>query len=191
MTGKDVLQMQLNGSFNLLGGRLESVSDEEWTKRGIPDSSTPGFVIWHAARTIDWGVHCAIQGIPEIADRPEFKALRADELAYGSGITAEEAEQAAETIRRDQVRPYLTALKAAAIGWISEQRDSDLDQVPDFKAHQRARPRYLTQPVWDEVSDLEGLPAWHILARPCISHIRVHLGEIDTLLQAIRAKTPV
>jgi hypothetical protein len=52
MTGKDVLEMQLRGSFDQLGDRLESVSDEEWTNRGIPESSTPGFVIcWTGSQT--------------------------------------------------------------------------------------------------------------------------------------------
>jgi DinB family protein len=191
MTGKDVLQMQLNGSFNLLHDRLESMSDEDWTSRGIAGSNKPGFTVWHAARIIDWGVHCAIQGVPEIADRPEWMVLRGTELAYGAGITAEEADQVADTVSRDQVRGYLAALKPAALGWLSQQSDIDLDRVPDFKGHQRGKARYLTPPVWEEVSDFVGVPAWHILARPCISHIRVHLGEIDTLLQAIRAKTPV
>lgn len=190
MTGKDVLQMQLNGSFNLLRERLESMSDEEWTTRGIAGSNKLGFFVWHAARIIDWGVHCAIQGVPEIADRAEWTALRGTELAYGAGITTEEADQVADSVSREQVRGYLAALQPAALGWLSQQSDRDLDRVPDFKAHQQAKARYLTPPVWEEVSDFVGLPTWQILARPCISHIRVHAGEVDTLLKAIRAKTP-
>jgi DinB family protein len=190
MTGKDVLQMQLNGSFNLVRDRLESMSDEEWTTRGIAGSNKLGFTLWHAARIIDWGVHCAIQGVPEVADRPEFEALRGNELAYGAGITAAEADQVADSISRDEVRAYLAALQPAALGWLGQQGDTDLDRVPDFKAHQEVKARYLTPPVWAEVSDFVGVPVWHILARPCISHIRVHTGEVDMLLQAIRAKTP-
>ena len=187
MTGKDVLQMQLTGSFNILQERLATVSDREWTARDIPSVSLPGFTFWHAARIIDWGIHCAIQGVPEVADRPEWRGLLADQLAYGAGITSDEADGVAQSVRRDDLSGYLDAVKDAGLGWLGSQTDTDLDRVPDLEAHQRVKPRYLTPPVWDEVSGLAGKPAWQILARPCISHIRVHAGEIDVLLQSLRA----
>jgi hypothetical protein len=189
MTGKDVLEMQLTGSFNLLRDRLRTVSDQEWTAREVAGTSLIGFVFWHASRTIDWAIHCAIQGEPEVADRPQWRRLRAAELAYGAGITQAEADSAAHAISRVEVTGYLDDLKTASLGWLRERSDSDLDRVPDFEAHQRANPRYLTPPVWAEVSDLAGLSTWQILARPCISHIRVHAGETDALLQVIRART--
>lgn len=189
MTGKDVLEMQLTGSFNMMRDRLATVSDSEWIDREIPRTSLIGFTFWHAARTIDWGVHCAIQGLPEVADRPEWRRLRAAELAFGAGITSEEADGVAQSVSRTDVAGYLDAVRGAALGWLRDRSDADLDRVPEFEAHQRVNPRYVTPPVWNEVSDFVGVPTWHILARPCISHIRVHAGEIDTLLQAMRATT--
>src|ERR1700736_1142667 len=103
MTGKDVLEMQLTGSFNLLRDRLATVSAEEWIVREIPSTSLLGFTFWHAARTIDWGIHCAIQGVPEVADRPEWRGMRAAELAYGAGITAAEADGVARALSRQDV----------------------------------------------------------------------------------------
>src|ERR1700736_655021 len=100
MTGKDVLEMQLTGSFNLLRDRLATVSAEEWIVREIPSTSLLGFTFWHAARTIDWGIHCAIQGVPEVADRPQWSRLRASELAFGAGISSAEADSVAHTIDR-------------------------------------------------------------------------------------------
>jgi DinB superfamily len=182
--------MQLNGSFSQLRERLESMTDEEWRTRGVPDTNKPGFILWHSVRIIDWGVHCAIQGIPELADRPEWRGMRASDLAYGAGITAGEAEQVPDLISREQVGAYLAALEPVALAWLDGRTDADLERQPDFESHQRVKPRYLTSQVWAEVSDFVGLPAWQILARPCISHIRVHMGEVDTLLQAIRAKAP-
>ena len=186
MTGKDVLQMQLTGSFNILRDRLATVSDKEWTARDIPGTSLLGFTFWHAARILDWGIQCAIRGVPEVADRPEWRRLRADELAYGAGITSDEADGVPRSVSRDDVSGYLEAVKDAGLGWLGNQSDTDLDRVPELEAHQRVKPRYLTPPVWAEVSDLAGRPAWQILARPCISHIRVHAGEIDILLQSLR-----
>jgi DinB superfamily len=190
MTGKDVLEMQLTGSFNMIRDRLATVSDSEWIDREIPGTSRVGFTFWHSARTIDWGIHCAIQGVPEVADRPEWRRLRAAELAFGAGITSDEANGVAQTVSRKDVAGYLDAVNGAALGWLRDRSDADLERVPDFEAHQRVKPRYLTPPVWGEVSDLAGKPAWHILARPCISHIRVHAGEIDVLLASLRARAP-
>ena len=190
MTGRDVLQMQLAGSFNMLRERLDMLSDPEWSARAIPGTNLPGFTLWHAARTIDWGVHCAIQGVPEIADRPEWRDLHAAEFAYGAGITSQEADQVAQSISRHQVRGYLDAVQPAALDWLKAQLDGDLERVPEFEAHQGVKPRYRTPPVWAEVSDFVGKPAWQILARPCISHVRGHAGEIDILRQASRVGNP-
>lgn len=57
------------------------------------------------------------------------------------------------------------------------------NQVPDFLGHQEANRRYLDPPVWGEVSSLAGLQSWKIMARPRISHVRVHSGEIDLALR--------
>jgi DinB family protein len=188
MTGKQILEMQLAGSFNLLQERIQSVSEEEWQMRALPEGNPLGFILWHATRTIDWGIHCAIQGVPEVVDRPEWRHLLASEAAYGAGVSAEEAERVAHTVRRDDVRAYLAAVRETSLGWLGNTNAADLDQVPDVLGHQEANRRYLDPPVWAEVSDLAGLPAWQILARPCVSHIRVHSGEIDLALQLVRAR---
>lgn len=190
MKAKDVLQFQLQGSFNLLDGLSQSITDREWVARTIPGLSQPGFVVWHGARIIDWGVHCAIQGVPEIASRPEQLGLRATEMAYGAGINDQEADQIAATVSRTTVAAYLVALRPAVLGWFESLTDADLEAIPDFEAHQRANARYLTAPVWAEVEGLKRVPTWQILARPCISHIRVHAGEVETLLRGIRAEVP-
>ncbi|HKV29477.1 MAG TPA: DinB family protein [Candidatus Dormibacteraeota bacterium] len=188
MNGKALLELQLAGSFNIVGDRLATVTDQEWIAREIRGTSLPGFTFWHAARIIDWGIHCAIQGVPEVADRTEWSGLRATELAYGAGISQAEADSVAHSVDRTDVAGYIAEVRQAALGWLRDLSDQDLDRVPDLEAHQRVKPRYLTPEVWSEVSDLAGLPTWQILARPCISHIRVHAGEIDVVLQSLRAK---
>ena len=134
MTGRDVLAMQLAGSFNMLRERLDMLSEQEWTARAIPGTNLPGFTLWHALRTIDWGVHCAIQGVPEVADRPEWRNLHASEFVYGAGITSQEADQVAHLVSRDQVRDYLGAVQPAALDWLKQQSDGDLDRKVDLSA---------------------------------------------------------
>ena len=188
MTGKDILQMELTGSFNVLQERLETVSDAEWGARAIPEGNMLGFTLWHSARILDWGVHCAIQGIPEVAERPEWRRLLASEAAYGAGIPAELADRVARSVSREDVKGYLGAVRLSSLAWLKGVSDDDLDRAPDLYEHQKANPRYVEPPVWAEVSSLAGLPAWHILARPCIMHIRLHLGEINLTLQAVRSR---
>jgi hypothetical protein len=188
MTGKDILQMELTGSLNLLQEHIQAVSDQEWSARAIPEGNMLGFTLWHTARIIDWGIHCAIQGVPEVADRPEWRRLLASEAAYGAGIPAELAARVAKSVSREDVGGYLGAVRLAGLAWLKDVNEADLDRVPDLYEHQQANPRYVDPAVWAEVSSLAGLPAWHILARPCIMHIRLHIGEIDLTLQAVRAR---
>ena len=86
MNGTAVIQMLLNGSFNMLQERLEAMTDEEWGQRALPGTSKLGFILWHCARIIDWTVHCAFQGVPEVADRAEWRERFAPEACYGAGI---------------------------------------------------------------------------------------------------------
>ncbi len=180
--------MQLTASFNLLDERIQKVTDREWTGRPIPGASLPGFTLWHTSRIIDWAIHCAIQGMPEVADRPEWKRLLASEAAYGAGITDDLADQVARTVSKVDLRTYLGAVRTVSLGWLKSVADTDLDRVPDLHGHQRSNPRYLEPPIWAEVSSLAGQPTWQILARPPISHVRIHLGEVDMALQTLRER---
>lgn len=190
MKARDILQIQLTGSFNLLDELIESMTEDEWTARRIHGSSKPGFVVWHAARIIDWGVHCAIRGVPEVATGPGQRGLLASEMAYGAGISDEEADTVASRVSRSTVAAYLSALRPSVLAWLESQSDADLERIPEMEAHQRANPRYLNASVWAEVESLKSVPAWQILARPCISHIRIHVGEVQTLIRGIRAEQP-
>src|SRR3989442_11155293 len=44
--------------------------------------------------------------------------------------------------------------------------------------------------VGAELEHLDGIPKWQFLARPCVSHTRVHYGEVTTQLEVIRAAAP-
>ena len=187
MIANDVLKFQLAGSFTMLSERIAALSDAEWTARAFPGTNLLGFILWHTPRTIDWAIHCAIQGAPEVAMGSDWSRLRARDFVYGAGIPQEAADDVAKSVPRAEVAKYVNELRGTALAWLTSQTDADLERIPELQAHQRVNPRYLTEPVWAEVSSLAGRPTWEILARPCISHIRVHIGEIDTLIAAVRA----
>ncbi|HEY1419840.1 MAG TPA: DinB family protein [Candidatus Dormibacteraeota bacterium] len=187
MTGTDVLRLQLDASFNLIQGRLDGLTDEEWNARALPETSKPGFILWHCARTLDWAIHSALQGAPEVADRPRWRDSFPSGALYGAGISDVVADTLAGSVARGDVIEYLGEVRPSVMDWLEGQTDATLDAKVQLRANQQHRQEYLEPSVWAEVASLDGLPAWQFLTRPCISHIRVHMGEIEVLLQAIRS----
>lgn len=190
MKGTDLLRLQLNGSLNLVAERLEAISDEEWNRRAVPGTNKLGFILWHCVRIVDWTVHSALQERPEVADREPWVSLFPPLAYYGAGIPADVADSVPRDVTRAGTAQYVAEVRRAAFEWFDRQTDSTLDAVTPLRQRQAAHPGYLDPPVWAEVASLDGLPAWQILARPAISHVRVHIGEFDVLLQASRAIAP-
>jgi hypothetical protein len=188
MEARQVLRFQLEGSFNLLRERIQAVSDQEWDARAIPGASKIGFILWHCVRTIDWAVNRGLQGRPEVAEEAGWRErLHTAEGLFGAGIPDATADSLPGRAGRRAVLGYLDAVQPAALAWLDGPGGAELEQVPDFRAHLASRPEYLAPAVWEEIGDFVGAPAWHYLARPAISHIRIHVGEVDTLLAALRA----
>jgi hypothetical protein len=189
MTGIDVLRMQLEGSFNLIHDRLEQVTDSEWNSRALDGTSKLGFILWHAGRIIDWTVQNAIQGKPEVADGPAWRDTFPAGALYGAGISDSLADTIPESVTREGMLRYMAEVRASVMDWFGRQTPETLDIAPPLRKHQELTPGYLDPDVWAAVADLDGLKAWTLLARPCISHIRVHVGEYGVLLNALRARS--
>lgn len=181
--------LQMAGSFNLIAGRLEPASSV-WRDRAFEGANPPGFTLWHCARTIDWAVQCAIRGIDEVARSDRWRSLMLTRFHFGAGISAETAREIAAAIAPGTLAEYLKAVRAAVTDWLEPLDDASLDVVPAFRSHNERSAGYSEPAVWREIEDLEGIPSWQILARPCISHVRTHIGEVDTLMQALGVTPP-
>ena len=190
MKASDVLRFQLNGSLNLVAERIEAISEGEWNRRAVPGTNKLGFILWHCSRIIDWTVHSALQGAAEVADGEPWVRLFPRHAYYGAGIAIEVADSVPDSVTRAETASYLADVRKLTFQWFDEQTDSTLDGATPLKRHQAAHPGYLDPPVWAEVASLDGLPAWQVMARPAISHVRIHIGEYDTLLLALRAIAP-
>ena len=191
MEAKTVLRFQLQGSFNQMRERLRAIDDREWDRRATPGTSKVGFILWHCARTIDWSVNCGVQGRPEVASGPSWRErLAAADGLFGAGIDVATADAVPGRVSRQSVLEYLDALEAPVLSWLDGLPPAGLEDVPDLRQHLATVPEYLAPGVWAEVGDFEGAPAWHYLARAAISHIRVHMGEVDALLEAMRQAAP-
>jgi hypothetical protein len=109
-------------------------------------------------------------------------------MGHGAGLTDAEADDVAATVRPGDVVEYTTQLRDAISAWLDTVDDAELDRVPDLRARSAHHQRYLTPEAWQEIESLEGVPAWQVLARPCVAHIRVHTGELQTLAQLLQSR---
>ena len=190
MDAKGLLQFQVNGSFGLLTEVAEGASDAEWRARSFPRANLVGFTVWHCARTIDWAVNCVMRGAPELADQAEWHDLRVGEAMFGAGASREAADAVARDVPRTRVSAYVNALRPNVVAWLAAVPNEDLSRAVDLKARDVAKTEYMTPAVWAELEDLDGIPGWQFLARPCVSHIRVHYGEVTSQLEALRTAAP-
>lgn len=187
MDAKGLVQFQLNGSFKVLAELADGATDAEWGARSFPAANMVGFTVWHCARTIDWAVNCVMRGVPELVDRAEWQDLRVPHAMFGAGASRETADTVARTVPRARVAAYLDALRQDVVTWLADLPNDDLSGPVDLKARQMAKAEYMTPPVWQEIEDLNGIPGWQFLARPCANHVRVHYGEVTNQLGALRA----
>jgi hypothetical protein len=187
MDAKGLLQFQLNGSFALLTELADGATDEEWKARSFPAANLVGFTVWHGARTIDWAVNCVMRGAPELADQAEWQDVGVAKAWFGAGAAREAADAVAHDLPRARVSAYLGALREVSIAWLAAVSNDELSIPVDLDARHAGKRDYMTPEVWEEIEDLDGIPGWQFLARPCVSHIRVHYGEVTSQLGALRA----
>ena len=166
---------------------MSETSDSEWTSRPFSGANLTGFTAWHAARTIDWALNCVLRDQAELADGDDWPDLRVPHAFFGAGASRETADRVPHTVPRQRVIDYLSAMQPDAMEWFDSTPESWLEGVTDLKKKRSQDHGYCDEPVWSEINDLHGIPRWQFLARPCISHIRVHFGELSSQLEGLRA----
>ncbi|HEY7928346.1 MAG TPA: hypothetical protein VIG86_13130 [Candidatus Dormibacteraeota bacterium] len=186
MKGIDLLHVQLRGSCDQVVAHARD-AEPFWSQRAFPGSSLPGFVAWHCARIVDWGLSTVVREVAEVAAAPPWRDRVRYDLGHGAGIDDAEADELTATVRPADVVAYAQVLRDSIDVWASTVADGDLDRVPSLRLVNQVHPRYASDAAWAEIEALEGLPAWQFLARPCVGHIRVHIGELATLCQIMQA----
>jgi hypothetical protein len=182
------LQKQFANIHAIFHGMVEDLTDEEWVTRPAPGQNMLGYTVWHIPRTQDSFVQTWIRGSAEVVQRgrwADWRSLR--RLGIGVGISLDEADEIARSIKRVDVLAYADAVHEEISAWLAERRDSDFDQVFDFRQRLAAFPEYQTPGFVEEVSNLYDQPIWGILMRPCIGHIHRHLGELEVVKSILRA----
>jgi hypothetical protein len=188
MRATDVLTMQLQGSCELISEHAQAAAPH-WTDRAVDGASLPGFVVWHCARILDWGINAVVRRETEIAAADRWRTRIGYDRGHGAGLTLSEADAAAAATSPDDVAAYTSDVRASIDAWLPTIADTELDRVVDVRAACASNPAYATPAAWAEVENLDQRPAWQILARPCAGHIRTHTGELETLLSLLNAHT--
>lgn len=177
----------------------KSVTPELMVASVAPGANPIGFLLWHMARTQDWGLNTVVRGVPEIIHHEPWVATPlAAELGTGTGFTAEHVQTIATGIELDQLMAYADAVHQSAIGWVASAHERDLDVEPAVEAHNAAYPEYQRREFLEELSsgpehdaateDTGGTPAWLYLTSVCITHMHRHLGEIDLTLGVLTGR---
>jgi hypothetical protein len=168
--------------------RIRESAGVDWVKPLLPGTSPLGLTLWHMPRTVDWLVSTSARGVPEVAEGAPFSELpdpRA--FGFGTGLSPEQASEAAAQVTPEPLLAYSEAVHAMADEWLAGLTAEDLDApVPEFLERQQAHPAYGTEAALSEVTGLIGQPLGLLLARPTMSHLLVHLGETELILQLAR-----
>src|SRR5438270_9981335 len=117
MDGVEVVRWLLVASCNLTAKHAEE-AEPLWRQRAFPSASLPGFVAWHCARIIDWGVHTVVRNLPELASESEWRETMRYEMGHGAGLSEAEADTIAKTVRSPDVVEYARSLRVRIVDWL-------------------------------------------------------------------------
>ena len=172
------------------------LSPDELIAQPIPGVNAIGFILWHMARSQDWGVNTAIRDEPEVITREPWLQSPIAVPGIGTGFDAEQAIEVAHRVDRDTILRYADAVHSDISSWLRTQRPSVLDEIPDAGAHDARHPEYQTAgfraemdsgPEHDDAAGRRGgLPAWVYLTSVAVTHLHRHLGEVDLLKDLLR-----
>ena len=170
-----------------------AVTPDLMTASIAPGANQIGFLLWHMARSQDWGIHTAVRGVPELAwGRPWSEIPGINTPGIGTGFSQAEAEWVAGSLELPSLIAYADAVHAAIVPWVRGLAERDLDEIPDLSAHLGSRPEYHTPGFEAEIgsgpehdkatAQSGGQPTWLYITSVAITHLHRHLGEVDLTL---------
>jgi hypothetical protein len=153
----------------------------------LPGTNPLALTLWHIPRTQDWLVNTCVRGHDEVAEQFRDGLPDPDTYGFGTGLTPEQARQAAAEVELPRLLAYTDAVAESMDQWLASLNESDLDAVPPLRERQSARAQYETPEALAEVQGLLEQPLGVLLMRPTLSHLFWHMGEVELLIQLARA----
>jgi hypothetical protein len=184
-----VIHHRIQGALNYCGDLIAESHGVDWKAPAFEGASPVALTLWHVPRTLDWLVNTSIRGVAEVADRPRYGELPSpDVYGFGTGLTPEQVASATDLIKQDDLLRYVSEVGESVQEWLAGLDPVLLDDpVADFDERQHSRPSYARPEALTEVDTLGVLPLGVLLVRPGVSHLFMHLGEANALLQLARS----
>ena len=186
MNAASLLEKQLSGVNSMLHYVLDNMTDFEWTERAVAGQNLIGFISWHVVRTQDFTIQTMIRGLPELIAEERWADKGSLLAPVYSGITLEEADRIAQSVRRADVLEYADAVSGITSAWLSGVIDAELDVVPQVEAHLAPYPAYRHSGFQEEIVGQDKMPVWRLITGPCIGHVRGHIGEMQAMKAVLR-----
>jgi hypothetical protein len=153
----------------------------------LPGTNPLGLTLWHIPRTQDWLVNTCVRGTDEVVEQFRDGLPDPDTYGFGTGLTAEQALQAAAEVELPALLAYTDAVGQSVDEWLATLDPRDLDAVPPLLERQAARPPYQKPEALAEIQGLIDQPLGVLLMRPVMTHLFWHMGEIELLIQLGKA----
>jgi hypothetical protein len=190
MKATELLQQQVTVTTSIFRTIAGTITAEEWTACPAPGYHPPGFQAWHMVAVQDWVSHVAIRGAAEVRDALQFAHHPGvNPTSAPSAVSVEQANEIAHGVSRGEVLEYADAVSQSLVKWLGTIKEKDLYNTPDVHIHaRRYPPSRMTQEFLDEVAEMHGWSIARLVSSPCIGHIRTHCGELEVLLELMRAR---
>ena len=189
MDTRIVIHNRIQGALNFCSGLIDESSGVDWKTPAFDGASPVALTLWHVPRTLDWLVNTSVRGVAEVADRPSYGELPSpDVYGFGTGLTPDQVAAATDLINHDDLLRYVTEVGESVQEWLAGLDPVLLDDpVAEFDERQHSRPAYASPAALAEVDTLGVLPLGILLVRVGVSHLFMHLGEANALLQLARS----
>src|SRR2546423_8204600 len=100
---------------------------DELTVHVLPGVNPLGFIVWHMARSQDWGVNTAIRNVPELITRSPWRDDTIAIPGIGTGFETQQADHVARRVDLRSLLAYADAVHAESVAWLRTQDETMLD----------------------------------------------------------------
>jgi hypothetical protein len=179
-------RVRANGLPGLMAARLADLTDAQLRWRPQPGVNSIVWLLWHVARTEDFGVNRFVADRPQVLDEGAWlERLRVPRRDIGTGMTDEQVAELSETADLSAVRGYWEAVGERTARLVSDLDPAVLDTVVD---DERVRRVFVDEGVMGpggawviENGTYNGCTRGFFLAHLGLTHTYTHFGEIDLL----------